>query len=283
MSDESVDELVERTTTDLTRLLRGVDRLGVAFSGGVDSSVLLALAARALGVEQVVALLGVSPSLAGRERKAAHTVAEAIGVRVVEVITHEGENPAYQANGVDRCFHCKDELFSRIDDEILRSHRLDAVAYGENADDARRIDRPGARAAVQHRVLRPLADLQLCKSDVRTLARALELPSADKPAAPCLASRIPHFEPVTPEKLAQIDRAEAALGGLGLTDFRVRHHGDLARVELSPDELTSALRDPLRGQVEAAVRAAGFAEVIIDPAGLQSGRFTLTVLEDQRA
>ena len=157
------------------------------------------------------------------------------------------------------------------------------MAYGENADDALRVDRPGARAAVEHRVLRPLADLQLRKADVRKLARAMELPSADKPAAPCLASRIPHFEPVTPEKLRQIDQAEAALADLGLREFRVRHHGDLARIELSSDELSAALRDPLRGQVEAAVRAAGFADVMIDPAGLQSGRFTLTVLQDQRA
>lgn len=283
MSDLSDDELLQQTTTELDRLLPGVDRLGVAFSGGVDSSVLLALAARALGVERVVALLGVSPSLATRERRAAHAVAESIGVRLVEVATYEGENPAYQANGVDRCFHCKDELFSRIDDEVVAAHRLDAVAYGENADDATRIDRPGARAAVEHRVLRPLVDLQLRKFDVRRLARAMELPCADKPAAPCLASRIPHFEPVTPEKLAQIDRAEAALADLGLREFRVRHHGDLARIELPSDELSSALRDPLRGQVEAAVRTAGFANVIIDPTGLQSGRFTLTVLQEQRA
>lgn len=283
MSDLSDDELLQQTTTELALLLPGVDRLGVAFSGGVDSSVLLALAARALGVERVVALLGVSPSLATRERRAAHAVAESIGVRLVEVATYEGENPAYQANGVDRCFHCKDELFSRIDDEVVAAHRLDAVAYGENADDATRIDRPGARAAVEHRVLRPLVDLQLRKSDVRRLARAMELPCANKPAAPCLASRIPHFEPVTPEKLAQIDRAEAALADLGLREFRVRHHGDLARIELPSDELSSALRDPLRGQVEAAVRTAGFANVIIDPTGLQSGRFTLTVLQEQRA
>lgn len=275
-----VGDLLRRTTDELAALMAGVDRLGVAFSGGVDSSVLLALSARVLGTDHVLALLGVSPSLADRERAAAHEVAAGIGVRVVEVITYEGNDPAYRANGVDRCFHCKSELFDRIDTEVVRGHGLTAIAYGENADDAQRIDRPGARAATEHRVLRPLADLGLRKSDVRALARGLDLPCADKPAAPCLASRIPHFAEVTPEKLRQIDRAEAALAALGLREFRVRHHGDTARVECAADDLAAALKQ--RDQIEQAVRRAGFAEVEIDPAGLQSGAFTLTVLQEQR-
>src|SRR5215212_6005764 len=167
-------------TAAVVERLAGVGRLGVAFSGGVDSSVLLALAARALGTDRVVAILGVSPSLAADERTAAHKVAGHIGVAVVEVETHEGDRAAYRANGPDRCFHCKDELFTMIADEVVAAHRLDAVAYGENADDARRPDRPGARAAVAHRVLRPLADAGLDKAAVRRIARALELPCADK-------------------------------------------------------------------------------------------------------
>ena len=195
----------------LAAAFAGVHRLGVAFSGGVDSSVLLAAAARTLGADRVVAMLGVSPSLAADERAAAHDVARLVGVPVVEVETHEGDRPEYRANGADRCFHCKDELFTRIGDEVAAAHRLDAVAYGENADDARRPDRPGSRAATKHRVLRPLGDAGLDKAAVRRLARAWGLPSADKPAAPCLASRIPHYSEVTPEKLAQIEPAEAAL------------------------------------------------------------------------
>src|SRR3954468_18360152 len=179
----------------------GDGRLGVAFSGGVDSSVLLALAVRALGADRVVAVLGVSPSLAADERDAAHLVARHIGVAVVEVETHEGEREAYRANGPDRCFHCKDELFTRIADEVVAAQRLDAVAYGENLDDARRPDRPGSRAAAAHRVLRPLVDAGLDKAAVRRIAHAFDLPCADKPAAPCLASRIPHFEQVDPVKL----------------------------------------------------------------------------------
>jgi uncharacterized protein len=257
----------------------GGGRLGVAFSGGVDSSVLLALAARALGPARVVALLGVSPSLAADERLAAHEVARAVGVPVVEVTTAEGDDPAYRANGPDRCYFCKNELFGRIDAEVLAAHQLQKVAYGENADDARRPDRPGARAAREHGVLTPLADAGLDKDAVRRIARDLGLPSADKPAAPCLASRIPHFEEVTPHKLAQVDAAEAGLRRLGLADLRVRHHGEVARVEVPVDDVAAVAADPLRQAVVDAVRAAGFRYVALDLAGIQSGSFTLAQLQ----
>jgi uncharacterized protein len=242
-------------------LLAGTAPLGVAFSGGVDSSTLLALAARALGREQVLAILGVSPSLAADEREAAHQVAAFVGVPVVEVETLEGDRPEYRRNGPDRCFHCKDELFGRISDELAARHGLAAVAYGENADDARRPDRPGAAAASAHRVLRPLAEAGIDKAGVRRIARALRLPCADKPAAPCLASRIPHFQEVVPEKL------------------RVRHHGEVARIELQPEDLPRAVAPPLRDDVVAAVRAAGFRFVALDLAGVQSGAFTLPLVE----
>jgi pyridinium-3,5-biscarboxylic acid mononucleotide sulfurtransferase len=269
---------VERAVTAVSASLQGVQRLGVAFSGGVDSSVLLALAARVLGDEAVVALLGVSPSLAAEERSAAHEVARQVGVPLVEVATHEGDRPKYQANGPDRCFYCKEELFSKIEDEVVSHHQLDAIAYGENADDARRLDRPGVRAAVEHRVLRPLAEAGMTKFAVRTVARNLGLTVADKPAAPCLASRIPHHHPVTPAKLRQIEHAESALRQLGFGDLRVRHHDDVARVELPPADLVRAVVDPLRSEVLAAVRGAGFRFVTVDLGGIQSGAFTLPLL-----
>jgi uncharacterized protein len=265
-------------TAGVTYRLAGIGRLGVAFSGGVDSSVLLALAAQALGADRVIAILGVSPSLAADERAAAHQVAQHIGVAVVEVTTHEGDRAEYRANGPDRCFHCKDELFTRISDEVVAAHRLDAVAYGENADDAHRPDRPGARAATTHRVLRPLADAGLDKAAVRSIARTLALPCADKPAAPCLASRIPHFADVTPEKLRQIERAEAALHRLGFTELRVRHHGDIARIELPAEDLPRAVTDPVRAAIRDAMMAAGFRFATIDLAGVQSGAFTLPLV-----
>ena len=261
--------------------LAGSAPLGVAFSGGVDSSTLLALAARALGQDQVLAILGVSPSLATEERSAAHRVAAFVGVRLVEVQTREDERAEYRRNGPDRCFHCKDELFTRISDEIVDSYALAAVAYGENADDARRPDRPGARAALAHTVLRPLADAGLGKAAVRRIARALALPCADKPAAPCLASRIPHFEEVLPGKLRQVEAAEAALRRLGFEDLRVRHHGDVARVELPETDLPQAVVEPLRTAVRRAVMSAGFRFVALDLAGMQSGAFTLALVEDR--
>ena len=273
--DHSAADAVAR----ISDLLAGVGRLGVAFSGGVDSSVLLALAVRALGADRVVAILGVSPSLAADERAAAHRVADMIGAPLVEVITHEGDRPEYRANGPDRCFHCKDELFTRIGDDVARVHGLDAIAYGENADDAVRPDRPGARAAVDHRVLRPLAEAGLDKAAVRRIARDWSLPSADKAAAPCLASRIPHFQAVTPQKLQQIEQVEAALHRLGFGDLRVRHHGDVARIELTPNDLLRAVRDPTRTEVRAAALAAGFRFAAVDLAGVQSGAFTLPLVQ----
>lgn len=270
--------LLAAATGSVRTLLAGVQRLGVAFSGGVDSATLLALAARVLGHAQVVAILGVSPSLARDERDAAHAVAAFVGVRLVEVHTHETERAAYRANGPDRCFYCKDELFRRIDDEVLRTHRLDALAYGENADDAVRPDRPGSRAATEHRVLRPLATAGLDKAAVRRIARALQLPCADKPAAPCLASRIPHHQSVSPEKLRQIDDAESALRRLGFVDLRVRHHGEVARVELTADDLLRAVTEPDRSAVRAAVQQAGFRFVAVDLGGIQSGAFTLPLV-----
>jgi len=268
----------QEAVAGLLAALAGTRRLGVAFSGGVDSSVLLALAARALGPERVIAVLGVSASLAADERVAAHAVAASIGVDVVEVQTHEGDRAEYRRNDVDRCFHCKDELFTRISQQVVVAHGLTAVAYGENADDARRPDRPGSRAATMHAVLRPLADAGMDKAAVRRIARALDLPSADKPAAPCLASRIPHHFEVTPEKLAQVEAAESELRRLGLGDLRVRHHGDVARLEVPVENIAAVATPPLRDEVVRVVRAAGFRFVALDLMGVQSGAFTLALV-----
>ena len=200
---------------------------------------------------------------------------------MVEVATREGERPEYRANGPDRCFYCKDELFTRIGGEVCEQHGLDTIAYGENADDVVRQDRPGARAATEHGVLRPLADAGLDKAAVRRIASAMTLPCADKPAAPCLASRIPHHEPVTAEKLAQIEAAEKALRGLGFDDCRVRHHGDVARVEL-PSEAIARATGELRVQVHHAINSAGFRFAAVDLAGIQSGAFTLPLVAGRR-
>lgn len=262
----------------VARHLPATGRIGIAYSGGVDSAVLLAVAVRALGPDRALGLLAVSDSLARDELRLARETAAAMGATVVEFATHEGDNPAYRANDVDRCFHCKDEMFTVIDTSLVGELELAAVAYGENADDATRIDRPGAQAATNHAVLRPLAAAGLTKRRVRGLARALGLAVADKPAAPCLASRIPHGQEVTPAKLKQVEAGEEALRDLGFTDSRVRHHGDIARIEVPVAELALFADEARRDAVLARLRGAGFAHVTVDLAGLQSGAFTLQVL-----
>ncbi|MFV0450980.1 MAG: ATP-dependent sacrificial sulfur transferase LarE [Propioniciclava sp.] len=258
--------------------LCGRGRVGIAYSGGVDSAVLLAVAVRALGADQAVGLLAVSASLPDRERRSAHRTAAQIGAQVVEFATHENQRAAYRANAADRCFHCKDELFTVIDTQLVDRWELAAIAYGENADDAGRADRPGSGAAADHAVLRPLAEARLTKDRVRNLARALGLAAADKPAAPCLASRIPHGEVVTPETLRQVERAEDALLALGFDDCRVRHHGETARIEVPTEDLVRFADVATRQAALEQVRRAGFRYVTLDLAGLQSGAFTLQVV-----
>lgn len=263
--------------------LADVQRLGVAFSGGVDSAVLLALAVRTLGADRVVALMGVSASLAARERELATSIATQLGVTLREVRTKELALAEYRKNGPDRCFHCKNELFTVIDRDIVGALGLDAVAYGENADDAKAVDRPGQRAATEHAVLRPLATAGIDKAAVRRIATALELPVANKPAAPCLASRIAPYVEVSAEKLAQVEAVENAIFDLGFSDVRVRHHGEYARIELPVDEIHLAGQEALRRLITQAAADAGFAHVSLDLNGIQSGAFARNLLNSRNA
>lgn len=271
---EADEQLVRATAAQL----QGISRLGVAFSGGVDSAALLAIAVRELGPDNVLALLGVSASLAQREREIALGIARSLGVALVEVHTRELLLAEYRRNDADRCFHCKNTLFTMIDDEIVGEHGLDAVAYGENADDAVSTDRPGQRAARAHRVLRPLAAAGVDKAAVRRIAAALQLPVAFKPATPCLASRIAPFTEVTEDKLRQVEAVEAVILELGFTDVRVRHVNDTANIELPVEQLYLAAQDALRQQIVAAAHAAGFRHVTLALEGLQSGAFSRNLL-----
>lgn len=259
----------------------GAGRVGVAYSGGVDSTVLAALVSRAIGVQNTVLLLGVSPSLARRERRLAHRQADQLGLPLMEVATDELSNPSYARNPVDRCYHCKDELFTILGTRVVREFGLDAIAYGENADDRQRPDRPGSRAAAEHRVLHPLAAAGASKAQVRAIASALGLASALKPAAPCLASRIPHGQEVTADKLHAIDLAEDAVLDAGFSDCRVRHHGSIARIEVPIDEFALLSDATRRQELLQRVRAAGFDHATLDLAGIQSGTFTLSLLSRQ--
>jgi len=258
--------------------LAKLDSLIVAVSGGVDSAVLLALATEALGARRVVAATGLSASLPGADLDDARRVADHVGVRHELVPTHELENEAYRANRGDRCFHCRTELF-----RVLRglSDRFpgSSLAYGAIKDDLAD-DRPGMEAARQHGVLAPLLEAGMTKEDVRALARERQLPVAERPAAACLASRIPVGTEVTDDRLRRVELAEAALRRLGFRRFRVRYHGDLARLELDADGARRIASPSSRARVLEAVRAAGFRWVTEDLAGY---RGELALLEGARA
>ncbi|MEZ5101052.1 MAG: ATP-dependent sacrificial sulfur transferase LarE [Thermoleophilia bacterium] len=243
----------------------------VAFSGGVDSSLVAALAERALG-ERALAVTAVSPALATGELDAARDVAAAIGIRHETITTAELERAGYRANGPDRCYHCKSELYDRLG-ALAATRGLAAVLSGANADDLGDW-RPGLVAAAEHGVVHPLVEASVGKEEVRALAAALAVPSAAKPASPCLASRVPHGTPVDPATLAQVDRAERALRALGYGVLRVRHLGALGRVELAIDELGRIADDAERERVLAAVRGAGYAEAEIAPEPFRSGSLT---------
>jgi uncharacterized protein len=239
----------------------------VAFSGGVDSSLVAALAARALG-ERALAVTAVSPALAAGELEGAHEVARAIGVRHETITTAELEREGYRANGRDRCYHCKSELYDRLA-ALAAARGYAVVLSGANVDDLGDW-RPGLTAAAEHDVLHPLVEAGVGKHEVRELARVLDIPSAEKPASPCLASRIPYGTAVNPDVLAQIDRAEAAVRALGYTVLRVRHFGPIGRVELSEDALDGLTRER-RTAIACAVAAAGYEDVEISDEPFRSG------------
>ncbi len=243
----------------LESVLRELDGVAIAFSGGVDSSVLLHAAHAGLGA-RAVGVIADSPSLPRRELDAARAVADQIGARLVVLGTHELDDERYRANAGDRCYFCKSALFDALE-PWAAANGFATIAFGEIADDALDV-RPGGRAARERHVVAPLADAGFTKADVRRYAREHGLDVADKPASACLASRLPVGTLVTRERLARVERAEAALADLGFAVLRVRDHGDLARVEFGRDELERARAEQIR--VESAVRAAGFARVEIE-------------------
>ncbi|GEJ57223.1 ATP-dependent sacrificial sulfur transferase LarE [Anaeromyxobacter diazotrophicus] len=264
-------EEVRRASEDKLRQMKsslsGLGGAVVAFSAGVDSTFVLAVAREVLG-DGAVALTAHSPSVPQAEREDARALARRLGARHLEVTSHELDDPRYAANGTDRCFWCKSELY-RLCEEAARREQLPAVLDGFNADD-RRDHRPGHRAAEEREVRSPLAEAGLTKDEVRAWSEAYGLPTWDKPQMACLASRLPYGTAVTAERLSQVERAEAALRALGLRSFRVRFHGEIGRVEVAADEQEHAFAR--RAELARAVREAGFKLAVLDLEPFRSGR-----------
>lgn len=248
--------------------LKQLNKLMVAYSGGVDSAYLAATAHRLLG-NRMLAVLADSASLARRDMEQACAFAVSLGMPLEVVATEELDNPSYARNDADRCFHCKDELFTTMR-ALGEKLGFTAIAYGMNADDKKDY-RPGQRAAKEHEVLAPLAEAGLTKAEVRSLAKAAGYTLWDRPAAPCLSSRVEYGRPVTREVLEQVERAEESMRQLGFRELRVRHHGELARVEIARNELPRALTMDMLDRITAEIKKAGFQYVTLDTTGFRSG------------
>jgi len=248
--------------------LRQLEQLLVAYSGGVDSAYLAWAASQVLG-SQMRAVIADSPSLARWQLQDALAFAGEQGIPCVVINTAELENPDYARNQPNRCYHCKDELFS-VMAAYAAENNFSRIAYGVNLDDLADF-RPGQHAAAKHAVVAPLANAGLSKSDIRTLAREAGLRIWDKPAAPCLASRIEYGRPVTREALSAIEQGEDALRRLGFREFRVRHHGDIVRIEVARQELQRALDPAMAAEFVRTFKALGFTYVTLDLEGFRSG------------
>ena len=258
----------------LQEQLRGLGRLLVAYSGGVDSAFLAWAAHRELG-ENMLAVLADSPSLARSQMHDAVAFAQELSIPLTIIQTLEMERPEYRQNDASRCFFCKDELFT-VMEEFRSQNEFDIIVYGVNADD-QGDHRPGQQAARQHRVAAPLLDAGLTKQDIRELARLAGLRVWDKPASACLSSRIEYGRPVTPEALHVVEQGEEALRQMGFRQFRVRHHGDIVRIEVAREELPRALSSEMAVEFTRIFKALGFSYVTLDLEGFRSGSMNVVL------
>ena len=266
--DEASEAVAEEKERRLFARLGEVASLIVALSGGIDSAYLAWAADRVLG-EQALSVTALSESYSGYDREQVELFVKAAQVRHEYIETHELANPAYRENKADRCYYCKDELFTALDG-LAAERRFAAVAYGVNADDPSDF-RPGQRAAAEHQVLTPLLDAGLHKAEIRLLAKRAGIPCWDRPASACLSSRLPYGTEVTPERLSLVERGEAALRGLGFRQFRVRLHDKLARVELAMEEMPRAQEPAMAAAIVRGLKQAGFTYVALDLEGYRQG------------
>lgn len=263
---------------DLEQRLRALGRTLIAYSGGADSAFLAWVAHQVLR-DNMLAVIADSPSLARFQLEDALAFAREHEIRCEVLSTHEFDRPDYVRNDGQRCFHCKDELFT-VMEEFAGKRGFEAIAYGVNLDDKADF-RPGQVAARQHRVAAPLLDAGLTKADIRDLARQAGLRVWDKPASACLSSRIEYGRPVTREALAAVERGEDALRQLGFRQFRVRHHGEIARIEIARDEMARALTPEMAAEFSKTFKALGFKFVTLDLEGFRSGSMNALLPADQ--
>jgi uncharacterized protein len=273
---------VENKLENISSRLKKLGRVVVGFSGGIDSTLIVKLAVNAIGSENVWAVTADSESLLPEELEYCRMLSKIIGLsrsNFIEIKTNELLDPKYRANPIDRCFYCKHELFSQLQN-IARHVGAGAVLDGSNADD-KRDWRPGRRAAAELGVVSPLAEAGVTKAEIRELARNLGLPNWDKPALACLSSRIPYGSEVTVEKLSQIAEAERFLHSLGFTQLRVRHHDRIARIELLKDEMPRLNEPGLSDTIADRLRALGFKYVAVDLQGYRSGSMNEDIPKDK--
>lgn len=259
---------LERKQEKLFEILRGLGSVLVAYSGGTDSAYLAWAARHVLG-EKAVAVTADSPSIPESHKKDATEFAREFGIVHRMIPTHEFENPDYVANNPDRCFHCKDELFRTLEG-LAGEYPGFAAIYGVNADDLGDY-RPGQKAAKIHEVKAPLVEAELTKPEIRELSRRAGLPTWDRPAAACLSSRIPYGTSVTPERIKTIETGEEQLKGLGFRQFRVRYHGEVVRIEITPEEMPKALTVEMAARFHEIFKTLGFTYVTLDLAGYRQG------------
>jgi len=270
---------LEQKTEKIKSLIREMDSALVAFSGGVDSTLVLALAHEVLG-EKALAVTAQSASVPNREMQASRQLAEEIGARHLVIKTEEMSNPEYQANPVNRCYHCKTELYSSLK-KVAGQENISHILNGINTDDLGDY-RPGLDSAREQGVRSPLVEAEFSKKDVRDLSRMMELSIWNKPAMACLSSRIPYGQPVTVEKLSRVEQAEDLLLSLGFKQVRVRHIGTQARIELGKDEMPRYQSDEsIQESVQEKLKALGFSDVLLDPEGYRMGSLNEILLENK--
>ena len=272
--------MLEKKYEKLQDILKNLGRVVVAYSGGVDSTYLLKAAVDTLGAENVLACIGVSASLARSQYEQAIKSAGIIGAEVMERQVDEVEDNNYAANKADRCFHCKSHLYGLLV-KIAKDKGYDCVVCGSNFDDKDDF-RPGNRAAKVFGVHCPLMDAELSKPEIRELSKQVDLPTAEMPASPCLASRVIYGLEVTAERLKQVEEAEDFLRSLGLVEFRVRHHDIVARIEVNPQDIEKVTAEPMRSQIVEKLKSLGFKFVTVDLQGFRSGALNESLSEEEK-